>query len=350
MKAAVWHAKGDIRVEESPEPLPGEKQVKVKVITCGICGSDLHEYRDGPFLIPSRKHPLTGLEGGPVILGHEFSAEVIEIGKNVQRFKKGDRVTMNALILCGECHYCKRGNYNMCLKLGSTGLAANGGFAEYVVVEDYSLYHLPDSISDDAGSFTEPLAVAVRAVKRSRLQIGDTVAVIGAGPIGLLVMQVCLSSGAGKVFVIEPMKTRRELAEKLGAHAVFDPGEDDPGKRIAELTDGLRTDIAFDCVGNQSAFDTAVKVTGRRGIICVAGLSLKPISVPFGRLWGYEKEITFSSGYEDEFPAALSIMSDGRIDVEALISDRIKLNDIVEKGMKPLIDDADKHIKILVYP
>jgi len=259
-------------------------------------------------------------------------------------------VTMNALIVCGQCHYCRKGAFNMCVKLGSTGFAADGGFAEYVVVKDYSLHALPESVSDDAGSFVEPLAVAVRAVKRSRLAIGDTVAVVGAGPIGLLVMQVCLAAGADKVFVVEPMPARRELAKELGAFEVFEPGKEDPGKAIAGYTDNLRVDVAFDCVGNQPSFDTAVKVTGRRGRICVAGLSLKPIQVPFIRLWGHEKEITFSSGYENEFPAAIALLADQRIQVESMISARISLDNFVEKGMQPLIESPAQNIKILVYP
>jgi len=350
MKAAVWYEKENIRIKDVPEPVPGPNQVKVKIKACGICGSDLHEYRQGPFIIPGTPHPLTGRKGGPVILGHEFTAEVIETGLNVTGFNPGDRVTANALIVCGKCHYCKIGAYNMCQKLGSTGFAADGGFAEYAVLQDYALYHLPDSVSDDEGSFVEPLAVAIRAVKRSRMEIGDSVTVIGAGPIGLLVMQVCLAAGASHVFVIEPMKARRDLAEKLGATAVFNPMDEDPGKEIAKLTDGLRADVAFDCVGNQPAFDTAVKVTGRRGVICVAGLSMKPIKVPFIRLWGHEKEVIFSCGYENEFPAAIALLADKRINVEGLISARIPLDDIVEKGIKPLMDEADKYVKIVVYP
>jgi (R,R)-butanediol dehydrogenase/meso-butanediol dehydrogenase/diacetyl reductase len=350
MKAAVWYEKNDIRVENIAEPVPDSDQVKIKIKACGICGSDLHEFRQGPFIIPAKPHPLTGREGGPVVLGHEFSAEVVQLGSNVTGFNAGDRVTVNALITCNECYYCKKGAYNMCVKLGSTGFAADGGFAEYAVVNDYALFHLPDSVSNDMGSFIEPLAVSVRAVKRSRMKIGDSVAVIGAGPIGLLVMQVCLAAGASRVFVVEPIKARRDLAKKLGAAAVFDPFKTNPGKMIAELTDGLRADIAFDCVGNQSAFDTALSSTGRRGTICVVGLSMTPVKVPFIRLWGHEKEIVFSCGYENEFTAALALMADKRIDIEDMISERIQLEDIVKKGFKPLIDDAAEYIKIVVYP
>jgi len=350
MKAAVWYKKGDIRVEDVPDPKVGSGQIKVRIKTCGICGSDLHEYMDGPFIIPSRPHPLTNRQGGPVILGHEFSARVVGVGECVTRFEKGDRVVVNPLIYCDKCYYCKRGQHIMCTKLGTVGFAADGAFAEYGVFHEYSLFKLPDSVTDEMGAFVEPLAVAVHAVKRSRMKIGASVVIIGAGPIGLLVMQACLAAGAGKVFVIEPLRARREMAVKTGATAVFNPTETDPGKEIGKLTDGLRADVVFDCVGIQSSFDTAVKVTGRRGIICVVGLALKPIQVPFIRLWGHEKELTFSSGYEDEFPAAISFLANKRVKVEELISARIKLVDLVTKGIRPLIEEAEKYIKILVYP
>jgi (R,R)-butanediol dehydrogenase/meso-butanediol dehydrogenase/diacetyl reductase len=350
MKAAVWHEKGDIRIEDMADPKPGTGQVKVRIKVCGICGSDLHEYKDGPFIIPSRPHPLTKRQGGPVILGHEFSAEITEVGERVSRFRPGDRVVVNPLIYCGECHYCKRGQHIMCTRLGTYGFAADGAFAEYGIFHEYSLFRLPDSVTDDMGAFVEPLAVAVHAVKRSRLKVGASVAIVGAGPIGLLVMQACRAAGAGQVFVVEPMEARRKMAAKTGATAVLNPTEADPGKEIAKLTDGLRADTAFDCVGNQSAFDTAIKVTGRRGITCVVGLALKPIQVPFMRLWGHEKELTFSSGYEDEFPAAISYLADGRVKVEKLISERIQLEDLVGKGIVRLLQEGDKYIKILVYP
>ena len=182
------------------------------------------------------------------------------------------------------------------------------------------------------------------------MKIGAKVAVVGAGPIGLLVLQACRAAGASQVFVIEPLKARRELAAKTGATAVFDPTTTDVGKEIRDLTDGLRADWAFDCVGNQSAFDTAVKVTGRRAVICIVGLSLNPINVPFFRLWGHEKEVVFSSGYEDEFQACIDYLADGRVKVDDLITARISLDDFVDKGIKELITNSNEHIKILVNP
>ena len=350
MKAAVWHKQGDIRIEEMPDPIPGPAEVKLRIKACGICGSDLHEYKSGPFLIPRRPHPLTGKAGGPIILGHELSGEIVETGSAVKDWKVKERVAVNPLIYCEACHYCRKGQHVMCTSLGTYGLAADGAFAEYAVFRESSLIRLPDSVTDEMGAFVEPLAVALHAVKRGALKLGDTAAVIGAGPIGLLVLQAALAAGASKVIVMEPIERRREVALRTGAALVLDPTREDPGVAVADQTGGLRADIAFDCVGTQASFETALKTTGRRARICIVGLALKSIEVPFIRLWGHEKEITFSSGYEDEFQAAVALLSDGRVQVAPLVSARIDLDRFLEDGIKPLLEHPDQYIKVIVRP
>jgi (R,R)-butanediol dehydrogenase/meso-butanediol dehydrogenase/diacetyl reductase len=350
MKAANWYEKGVLKVEDIPLPELGVGEVRLKIMACGICGSDIHEYRDGPFLIPKKQHPITGNVGGPVVLGHEFSATVDDVGEDVTQFDRGDRVTVNPLIYCGECAYCKNGQLNMCTQLGTLGFAANGAFAEYAVVSEDMLLALPTSISADMGAFIEPLAVAVRAVKRAGVKLGQSVVIVGAGPIGLLVLQVCRAFGAEKIFVVEPIPSRRELALQLGACHIIDPVNGDPGKIVAEMTNNLRADVAIDCAGIQQSFETAVRTTGRRATICVVGLALEPIKVSFLQLWAHEKSITFSSGYENEFQAAITLLANGQVDIEKLITARIELKNIVAKGFDPLIKRAEQHIKILVYP
>jgi len=349
MKAAVWYGREDIRIMDLPELVVGKDQVKIKVRWCGICGSDVHEYREGPMIISKKPHPLTG-KSSPIILGHEFSGDVVEVGEDVKRIAVGNRVTINCLIYCGECLFCRLGEYNMCLKLATVGLAWDGAFAEFAVVPEYTVLKIPDAVTYEMASFAEPLAVAVRAVRRSRLKVGDTAVVIGAGPIGLLVLQAAKAAGASRVFAIEPIPHRRELARHLGANEVFDPVQGDMGKEIAERTEGLRANIAFECVGNQSAFDTAVRVTGRRAMIVMVGMALKPIEVPFFRLWGHEKEITTCTGYVDEYPAALAFLADRRVQVEPMITGKIRLEDFIEKGLKEMIRNPERHLKILVTP
>lgn len=349
MQAALWYGRNDVRIEEVPEPTAGEHEVKIRVKWCGICGSDLHEYRAGPMIIPQKPHPLTG-RTPPIILGHEFSGDVVEIGSGVKNITVGDRVVVNALIYCRQCFYCGMGEYNMCIKLGSTGLASDGGFAEFVTVPSYATYKIPPKVTYEMGTFVEPLAVAIRAVKRARAHVGNTAAVVGAGPIGLLVQQAAVASGAGKVYAIEPIAKRGKLAKTLGATEVFNPSEGDVSKEIHALTDGTRADVAYECVGNQAAFDTALRITGRRGMIVMVGLAVEPLNVPFLRLWGHEKEITTSQGYVDEFPPAIAFLADGRVQVEPMISSKITLDDLVEKGFKELIERPEKNIKILVSP
>ena len=350
MKAANWYESGLLKVEDIPLPEPAAGEVRVKILACGICGSDMHEYRTGPFLIPKKPHPLTGRVGGPVVLGHEFSARVDAVGDGVNQYSTGDRVTVNPLIYCGKCSYCRNGQLNMCTQLGTLGFAANGAFAEYSVVSQDMLLALPENISADMGALVEPLAVAARAVKRAGVVLGHSVVIVGAGPIGLLVLQVCRAVGAAKIFVIEPIASRRELALKLGATQVIDPGGGDPGKIVAKATNNLRADAAIDCAGIQASFDTAVRTTGRRATICVAGLALKSIEVPFSQLWAHEKTITFTSGYENEFSAAIALLANGQVNIEELITARIALEDIKDAGCETLLKNADQHIKIIVYP
>ena len=351
MKALRWHGQRDIRIEEVPEPSPGKGEVKIKVKWCGICGTDLSEYAEGPILLPAKRpHPLTGKQP-PIILGHEFSGEIVEVGSEVTGFAVGERVTVNPLIVCNDCFWCKWGRYNECARLATLGLGADGAFAEYIIAPAYGCYKLPPEVSDEMGALCETLAVLVRACKRGEVAPGDSVAVIGAGPVGLLALQAAKASGASKVFVIEPIPKRREIAKKLGATAVYDPQEVDAGKEIAKLTNGIRADVTIECVGSGPAMETALKVSRRAGKIVLVGIAKKPIEFPFDKLLFPEKDLIPVQGYVDEFPAAISFLADGRVKVESLITAKIKLDDIIEKGFKVLdSEQRAEHFKILVSP
>lgn len=349
MRAAVWYGPKDVRIEEVPVPTAGPGRVRIKVRWCAICGSDLHEYLAGPVLIPKRRHPLTG-KLPPIILGHEFAGDVVETGAGVTNISVGDRATINACLWCHECYWCLRGEYNLCAKLGSTGLCDDGGFAEYVSVPAYACHRLPDAITEEMGTFVEPLAVAAHACRRSRLGIGDTALVVGAGPIGLLMVQVLRSAGAREVYVVEKLEQRRRLAMELGAKAAFDPGDGDAGKWMDGLTAGVRADVAFDCVGNQPAVETAVKASKKGGTVVIVGIHPQPISFDFGRMVAHEKTFIGSSAYTDEYPLALSLLADRRVVVEPLITGRVELADLVRKGFDVLVERPGEQVKIIVRP
>ncbi len=351
MKAAVWYGKKDVRVENVPEPpAPGPKEVKIKVHWCGICGSDLHEYDAGPIFIPANApHPLTGAQA-PLILGHEFSGEVVQTGSAVDNVQVGDRVTADACQYCGECYMCKQNRYSLCSTLAFTGLMANGAFAEYVNVPAYTLFKIPPEMPFDAAAFVEPVAVGVHAIRRGHVLQGDTVAIVGAGTIGLVTLQSAKAAGARKVIVLEMAKARKEYATKLGATAVIDPTETDPIADVRRLTGGLGVDVAFECVGGSKTGALAVDLTRIGGRTVLVGIFEKPSEIHFNNLVFFEKEILGSLAYYGEFATAIALMADGRIIAEPLITARIKLDDIVENGFKELLANREKHIKILVSP
>ena len=352
MKALRLYGGKDVRLENIPEPEPGPEDVKIKVKWCGICGSDVHEYELGPLMIPLKKpHPRTG-KMAPIIGGHEFSGDVVGVGDNVKNINIGARVTVRPTLPCYKCYYCKQGRHIQCTILATIGLSADGAFAEYIVAPSDNVHKLPDSMSYEAAAFTEPLACGVHAVNRSRIRLGDIVAVVGAGPIGLLTMQAALAAGAGKAIVFEVLPRRAELAKKLGAAAVINPKEVDAGKAIAELTDGRRADVAFECAGPPDALLLADTACGRGGTIVEVGQMIGSCNFPFLNLFMREKSIITSQGYVDEFPAAISYLATGRVKCDPMmISAKIKLDDIIDKGLRELTGESRlEHCKILVSP
>lgn len=350
MKAAVWYGKKDVRVLDVPEPpSPQAGWVKVKVQWCGICGSDLHEYIAGPIFIPVDKpHALTG-GTAPLILGHEFSGDVVEVGPGVTNVKVGDRVAPDACQVCWECPRCKENRYSLCDKLAFTGLMTDGAFAEYVNVPAYTMYKIPDDMSYEVGAVIEPLAVAMHAIRRAPLVQGDTVVIMGAGTIGLSALMCAKAAGASKIYTIEVAKARKEYALKAGATAVLDPTEVDVVAKVKELTNG-GADVVFECVGSDKTAPVAIELARSAGRVVIVGIFEKAAALNFNALSFTEKEVTGSLGYYGEFAPAIQLVSDGRIDVEPLITGKINIEDIVEKGFEELLNRKEENIKILVKP
>lgn len=351
MKAAVWYGRKDVRVLDIPEPPdPGPGMVKVKVGWTGICGSDLHEYAAGPIFIPtSDVHPLTH-QKAPLTLGHEFAGNVVAVGKDVKNVKEGDMVAPDACWYCGECSMCKQGRYSVCEKLAFTGLMGDGAFAEYVNVPAYTMYKLPPGIPADIGALVEPLSVGVHAIRRGRVLEGDTVAIVGAGTIGLVTLEAAWAAGASKIIVLEMAKDRKEFARKLHATAVLDPREVDVVQEVKNLTDGLGVTVAIECVGGSDTLPLALSLVQRGGRVVVVGIFEKANLVHPNEIVFNEKEIYGSLAYSGEFATAISLLADGRITGESLITGRIKLDDIVEKGFEELLAHRDRNIKIIVDP
>jgi (R,R)-butanediol dehydrogenase/meso-butanediol dehydrogenase/diacetyl reductase len=338
-----------VRLDQVPPPAATAGEVVVAVAACGLCGSDLHEYLHGPIYIPRQPHPLTGLMP-PVTLGHEFSGRVVEVGPRVTTVRAGDRVAVNPCLVCGECRWCRSGRPNHCAKLATIGLSRDGALAPLVAVPAYGCHALPAAVDDEQGATVEPLAVAVHACRRARLAGGERVVVVGAGPIGLLVLQVARARGAAWVAVVEPREDRRGLARALGADAVLDPGAGDPARAVADLTDGARADVAFECVGSPAAFAAAFRAAGKGGRVALVGLV--PETVPANALLivAHEKEIIGSSAYVDEFPEAIDLLARRQVRIEPLVTARVPLERALADGLEALLRPDLGHVKILVSP
>jgi len=351
MKAAVWHAQRDVRVEDVTEPpSPPAGQVKIRTAWCGLCGTDLHEYLGGPLYIPSQApHPLTGAKA-PVILGHEMSGEVVEVGAGVTRVKVGDRVALCPIIGCLECEWCKSGLMGLCTNIAFLGISwHSGGFSPYVNVYDYMCYKLPAEVSYEVGSLVEPFAATYRAVKQAALNPGETVAIVGTGPIGLMALQSARIQGAEQVIAFEPAAKRQELARQCGATAVIDPVKQDPVDAIHALTDGAGADVVIECSGVEATGILAGRVARRKGRVVVMGVFEHPATLDYTDLVYGEKTVMGSMGGYGVFDEAIQVMAEGKFDGEPLITGKIGLDDILG-GFEDLIKHKEDNVKILVSP
>lgn len=343
MKAAVYHALKDVRLEELEVPVTNAGKVRVKVQFAGICGSDLHAYHHGIGVQTGEPHALSG-RMAPLTLGHEFSGIVDEIGEGVTGFSAGDRVTIEPLIYCGKCQYCRSGNYNQCESFGFIGLNDNGGFAEYVIVEPYMLHKLPDNVSFEEAALVEPTAVAMHAVKQSQLKVGNNVAVFGAGPIGLLTILAAKSAGAARIFAVDVSEERLQLATRLGAIAI-NSAKEDAAAVILSATGGV--DVAYEAAGVQPTLTSALKAVKKGGEVMIIAAFAEPPKVDMFEMMIKEANLTSILAYRHIFPEIISLISAGKLDVKQVITKKISLDRIIEDGLELLIKDKSQ-AKILV--
>jgi (R,R)-butanediol dehydrogenase/meso-butanediol dehydrogenase/diacetyl reductase len=351
VKAARFHGPGDIRVEEVPDPQVRSGQVEVTVDWCGICGTDLHEYLEGPIFIPPKDapHPITG-ETLPVVMGHEFAGVVTAVGPGVTNVREGDRVAVEPYYVCGECAACTAGRYNICRKLGFVGLASQqGGFAEKCVVDAQWAHPLGD-LPTDIGALVEPLAVGYHAVRLSGLRPGGTAAVFGGGPIGLVTAAALRAAGAGKVIVVEPAAARKAKAQDAGADVVLDPMGPDVPDAIRELTGGAGADVAFECAGIDAVLASAIGSVRPGGTVVNVAIWGHVPQVAMNELVFSEVSVIGSLAYCGDHTGTIALLREGKVDAEQFITGRIGLDDLVTRGFRELIDNKEENVKILVSP
>ena len=351
MKAARFHGRGDIRVDDVEEPATRPGTVKVEVEWCGICGTDLHEYLEGPIFAPpaGSPHPLTG-ETVPITLGHEFAGVVAEFGAGVTDLAVGDRVVVEPYIVCGRCDACRQGRYNVCNSLGFVGLSGQGGgFSQYVVAERRWVHPIGD-LGTDVGALVEPLAVAYHAVRLSGAKPGQTGLVFGAGPIGLVTTAALRAAGVEEIIVVEPADVRKAKAPLAGADHVVDPGQGEVVPAVMELTGGRGADVSFECAGIDAVPKAAIQSTRVGGTCVNVAIWGHEASVAMNDLVFREVNVLGSLAYAGDHPATIKMIADGKVDPFQFITGRIDVDDIVADGFEELVNNKEENVKILVRP
>ena len=331
-RAAVLHEPGEIRIEERAMPEPGPREVLVEITSVGVCGSDVHYYehgRIGPHVVRS-----------PLVLGHESAGRVVALGEGASRHREGDRVTLEPGVPCGRCRECRAGRYNLCADVVFFGTPpVDGAFAQYVTIHEDFAFTLPDSLSDDVGALMEPLSVGIWACRKAGVSAGDRVLVTGAGPIGLLAMQVALAFGATQVEISDVNERRLALAARTGATRALRAGEDDPSE----------ADALIECSGHPGALQAGIGALRPAGTAVLVGMGPGETGeVPLALIQGRELWVTGTFRYANTYPTAIALAEAGRVDLDAIITGHYGLDE-TERALRAGRDDPES-VKPVVHP
>ncbi len=324
MRQILLEAPEKIRLCDVPVPKINGDEVLIRVSRVGICGSDLHAYHGA--------HPYISL---PVVPGHEFSGQIAEMGNQAKGLVHGQRVTVEPSLVCGKCKNCTSGRYNICTELKVIGCQTTGAMADYLVVPASKVLPLPDSLSDDQGAMVEPLAVGVHAVHKAELQPGYNGLILGAGTIGLMTMQAARALGAGKIIISDLLDERLDLARELGADVVVNPEKQDLDEVLQTHFGTDRADVIFECVGHPASIQTAIQFARKGSRIILAGVFGKSVLLDVGLIQDRELELVGTLMYANEdFPTAIKLIADGKVNVDAMITDHFGLDDAARAYQK----------------
>ncbi len=336
MLQAVAMGPGRLVFEEVDEPKPRPEEVIVELGACGICGTDRAIFRgDTP-------------QEFPVVLGHEYSGTVVAVGSEVETLSVGQRVAIDPNITCGLCSYCRRDLPHLCERLSPLGIARRGGYAERSAVPERNAHPLPDGVSLEEAALTEPLSCCVRGMQLANNDLGDTVVVLGAGPMGCLLIQVARLEGAASIIVSEPLPARRELALDLGADVVLDPSSD-VRTAVLDRTQGIGADVVIEAAGTMATAEAALSLVRRGGTVLWFGVPPASKRMEISPFWVNDNEITIRGSFNNPltFARSLALIGAGRVKVRPLITDSVPLRE-----MEAALDLANfpNAGKILVVP
>lgn len=309
MKAAVFYEKGDLRIEEKALREIGPDEVLMKVHACGICGTDVHIF-----------HGDEGATKTPTgtALGHEFAGEIVEIGSKVKGLKPGDKICVDPNKLCNSCTACLEANGHFCDTMTGIGTTVDGGFAEYCIVPASQAYVFPSELSYEKAAMTEPVSCCLHGIDMCDINAGDTVAVIGCGMIGLIMLQLAKLRGAARIIAIEPVASKREEALKLGADVAYDPTKIS-NEEIVDIEG--RISCVIECAGINKVMENAVKLAGYKSTLMLFGLTAPNDIVSIKPFELFKKEITIKASFINPytFSRALSLIASGKVDVSSMV-------------------------------
>lgn len=314
-----------------------DDEVLVKIRASAICGSDLH--------IARGLHPSAPL---PVTIGHEFSGDVAAVGSGVDGIAIGERVTVEPCIVCGKCDACRHGEYSYCENISFTYRMGDGAMADYVVVKSPYVYKLPEYLSYDTGALIEPLAVATHAVRRADIKLGQTVLIIGAGAIGMMVAAMCRRSGATQIIIADFSDERLAMALQVGATDAVNSGKTDLLEEVSKLTAGKGVDQSFECVGRESCFNQAILALKKNATCTVVGIYEEAkVTFPAGRLVTHEIRIQGTQSYCWDFPIAIAAARD--LPMDKFVTHKFPLDEL-QTALETALNPKSCSIKVIVNP
>ncbi len=335
MKAAFLRKTKDVYVDEMPMPRPGPHEVLIKMKACGVCGSDIHYYsqgRTGPFVVKE-----------PLVLGHECAGEVAAVGGEVTTLAPGDRVAIEPGIPCRRCAHCFSGRYNLCRDLFFMATPPDhGAFREYVTWPADFCYKLPENVSCEVGATVEPLAVGLHGVRQVGLEAGESVVVLGAGPIGLVSVGAAAAYGAGRIVAVDMIDARLDFARRMGATETVNAGKEDVAQVLGESAD-----VVLDCVGSRKTVEQGVTLARAGARICWIGMADDRIEVPL--VAAQAKELRFETvwRYANVFQKGVDLLASGRLNTEPMITHRFEFPDVAE-ALRFTAENPDKTLKVMV--
>lgn len=334
---AVISTPGEVEFLARELPPLRDGEVLIGVKAAAICGSDLHIYKGA--------HPAVSL---PVTIGHELAGEVLEVGENVTKVKQGDRVVVEPVIVCGDCIFCRQGQYHLCTNISFQYREGQGGFTTHFVSHQDWVHMLPNDLSYEEGALMEPLAVSVHAMKKSGLELGHSAVIFGDGPIGLMLLMLANLAGAGQVFVAGARDFRLEMARQFGATRAYNNLEADASALILEQTHQLGVDRSFEATGLETTLIQCLNVLKKGGHATLIGLFEEPeVRIPANLFIQKEISLTGSQGYCWDFQTAISLVSGGKLNLEGLITHVLPLSSL-EQGFEILMESDSQAVKVVV--